>query len=74
MIERLKRMERCSALPATVKFGNPNEFYARLEKESRDLVEWRGELVCHIFFFRDDGVVFRVTSRNGESSSLRLDA
>ena len=44
MIERVKRMKSLVGLPATVKFGNPNEFYKELAERSRDLVSWKGEL------------------------------
>ncbi|KAJ3407717.1 Glycoside hydrolase, 38 vacuolar alpha mannosidase [Chytridiales sp. JEL 0842] len=44
MIERLKRLKNVEGLPATVKFGSPNDFYRELEATSRDLVSWKGEL------------------------------
>ncbi|KAJ3193268.1 Alpha-mannosidase 2C1 [Irineochytrium annulatum] len=44
MIERLNRLKRIRGLPATVEFGSPEDFFVELEKSSRDLVEWKGEL------------------------------
>nr|KAJ3416023.1 Alpha-mannosidase 2C1 [Polyrhizophydium stewartii] len=44
MIERLQRMKAVEGLPATVQFGDPNDFYETLEKTSHDLVSWKGEL------------------------------
>ncbi|KAI9105902.1 glycosyl hydrolases family 38 N-terminal domain-containing protein [Phlyctochytrium arcticum] len=44
MLERLTLMQNVAGLPATVKFGNPNDFYDTLAKTSHDLNEWRGEL------------------------------
>ncbi|KAJ3087170.1 Glycoside hydrolase, 38 vacuolar alpha mannosidase, partial [Quaeritorhiza haematococci] len=44
MIERLRRMQKVVGLPATVKFGEPTEFYDELASTSRDLVSWKGEL------------------------------
>ncbi|KAI9003260.1 alpha-mannosidase 2C1-like protein [Gaertneriomyces semiglobifer] len=44
MIERLKRMQSLSGLPASVQFGHPNKFYETLEATSKDLVHWKGEL------------------------------
>jgi alpha-mannosidase len=45
MIERLQRMEDVDGLPK-VKFGNPNDFFSRVQHNSPDLIEWKGELVC----------------------------
>jgi hypothetical protein len=47
-MERLERMANLQGLPATVKMGSPNDFYKELEATSKDLVAWRGELVCSI--------------------------
>ncbi|KAJ3284791.1 Alpha-mannosidase 2C1, partial [Blyttiomyces sp. JEL0837] len=44
MIERLERLKAVEGLPATVKFGHPNDFFEELEKTSRDLNTWKGEL------------------------------
>ncbi|KAL1924955.1 uncharacterized protein VTP21DRAFT_4609 [Calcarisporiella thermophila] len=43
MIERLRRLRSLDPLPK-VEIASPNEFYERLEKESKDLVGWKGEL------------------------------
>lgn len=44
MLERLRRLESISGLPAKLRMGEPTEFYAELESRSRDLVSWKGEL------------------------------
>ncbi|KAJ3176169.1 Alpha-mannosidase 2C1 [Irineochytrium annulatum] len=44
MIERINRMKNVEGLPATIKFGSPNDFFRELEETSRDLVSWKGEL------------------------------
>ncbi|KAJ3175511.1 Alpha-mannosidase 2C1 [Geranomyces variabilis] len=44
MLERLRRMSRVEGLPAVVKMDTPNAFYEDLEKTSKDLVTWKGEL------------------------------
>ncbi|KAJ1554061.1 Alpha-mannosidase 2C1, partial [Nowakowskiella sp. JEL0078] len=44
MLERIDRMQNVKGFPASVKHGDPNEFYERLEKNSRDMVSWKGEL------------------------------
>jgi alpha-mannosidase len=43
MVERITRMKNQEGLPA-LKFGNPSEFFAEVEKESRNLAQWHGEL------------------------------
>ncbi|KAG9297720.1 hypothetical protein G9A89_011235 [Geosiphon pyriformis] len=43
MIERLRRLKDIDGLPK-VEMGSADDFYERLEKESKDLVTWRGEL------------------------------
>lgn len=43
MLERLARMKDVQGLPK-VEIGDVNEFYERLEKGSRDLANWKGEL------------------------------
>ncbi|KAJ3376940.1 Glycoside hydrolase, 38 vacuolar alpha mannosidase, partial [Entophlyctis sp. JEL0112] len=44
MIERLDILKEVEGLPATVKNGDPAEFYKELEVSSRDLTRWKGEL------------------------------
>ena len=44
MIDRLERLKSVSGLPSKVEFGEPSKFYENLEKSSRDLVKWKGEL------------------------------
>ncbi|KAJ3000836.1 Alpha-mannosidase 2C1 [Globomyces sp. JEL0801] len=44
MMERIRRVSGVEGLPATVKFGNPEDFYRDLEKTSKDLNVWKGEL------------------------------
>ncbi|PKY21567.1 hypothetical protein RhiirB3_409571 [Rhizophagus irregularis] len=43
MIERLHRMKDIDGL-AKVEMGSAEEFYERLEKDSKELVTWKGEL------------------------------
>lgn len=45
MMERLRRFSSVEGLPATVTFGNPEQFFKELEETSRDLNTWQGELV-----------------------------
>ncbi|KAJ3367788.1 Alpha-mannosidase 2C1 [Kappamyces sp. JEL0680] len=44
MLERIKRFRNVEDLPAGVSFGNPEVFYDELEKSSRELNTWQGEL------------------------------
>ncbi|KAJ1968364.1 Glycoside hydrolase, 38 vacuolar alpha mannosidase, partial [Dimargaris verticillata] len=41
MVDRLLRLQNIDGLPR-VKFGDPNEFYERVEANSPDLVTWKG--------------------------------
>lgn len=43
MLERITRMKDVDGLPK-VEFGDPNAFFERVEKNSPNLLEWRGEL------------------------------
>ncbi|CAG8440747.1 13597_t:CDS:10, partial [Ambispora gerdemannii] len=43
MIERIRRLKDIDGLPK-VEMGSANGFYERLEKESKKLVTWKGEL------------------------------
>jgi alpha-mannosidase len=43
MIERLRRLSDNDGLPKT-KYGNVEDFYKRLETNSKEFVKWRGEL------------------------------
>ncbi|KAJ2894567.1 Glycoside hydrolase, 38 vacuolar alpha mannosidase, partial [Coemansia aciculifera] len=43
MMERLRRIEDVDGLPR-VKHAHPNEFYEHVEKNSKELVSWKGEL------------------------------
>ncbi|KAJ1977602.1 Glycoside hydrolase, 38 vacuolar alpha mannosidase [Dimargaris cristalligena] len=43
MLQRLQRLKNIDGLPR-VEYGSPNDFYERVEKESTDLVSWKGEL------------------------------
>ncbi|KAJ3051806.1 Glycoside hydrolase, 38 vacuolar alpha mannosidase [Rhizophlyctis rosea] len=44
MLYRLERLKNLQGLPATAKSGHPQDFYEELEKTSKDLVTWKGEL------------------------------
>jgi alpha-mannosidase len=44
MLERIDRMKNLEGMPTSVKYGSPNDFYEELEKTSKDLVSWKGEL------------------------------
>lgn len=44
MFERIERFGNVSDMPADVKFGHPDNFYQDLEKTSRNLNTWQGEL------------------------------
>ncbi|KAJ1565542.1 hypothetical protein HK405_012114, partial [Cladochytrium tenue] len=44
MVERLRRLREVDGLPAVVKFDNPNAFFEDLERNSRDIAQWKGEL------------------------------
>lgn len=43
MIERINRMKDLAGLP-TLDYGDPTEFYHRLETKAKDLMTWHGEL------------------------------
>lgn len=43
MLERLKRLKDVQGLPKA-EIGDVNDFYRRLEKNSRDVAHWKGEL------------------------------
>ncbi|TPX75684.1 hypothetical protein CcCBS67573_g03052 [Chytriomyces confervae] len=44
MLDRLKLIENLEGLPAKITYGTPNDFFEKLEKTSKDMVEWKGEL------------------------------
>ncbi|KAJ1651151.1 Glycoside hydrolase, 38 vacuolar alpha mannosidase [Dispira simplex] len=43
MLDRLERLQDLDGLPKVV-FDHPNTFYERVERDSPDLVSWKGEL------------------------------
>ncbi|KAJ3080819.1 Alpha-mannosidase 2C1, partial [Physocladia obscura] len=44
MLDRLEILSEVEGLPATVKNGDPADFYKELEASSHDLTRWKGEL------------------------------
>jgi alpha-mannosidase len=44
MLRRIEKMSHIEGLPASVKFGDPTQFYRDLESTSKDLNSWKGEL------------------------------
>ncbi|KAJ2157966.1 Glycoside hydrolase, 38 vacuolar alpha mannosidase, partial [Coemansia sp. RSA 552] len=43
MLERMRRMEKTDGLPR-VRQAHPREFYKQVEKNSREIIPWKGEL------------------------------
>ncbi|KAI9027983.1 galactose mutarotase-like domain-containing protein [Hyaloraphidium curvatum] len=69
MLERLRRLRDVAGLPK-VEIGDVNEFYQRLEKTSRDLAVWKGELYFELH--RGTYTTQAHTKRSNRKSELLL--
>ncbi|KAJ3154526.1 Glycoside hydrolase, 38 vacuolar alpha mannosidase [Geranomyces michiganensis] len=70
MLERLRRMRCIEGLPAVVNMDPPNAFYEGLEKTSKDLVYWKGEL--YLEFHRGTYTSHARVKKFNRSSELLL--
>ncbi|TPX58087.1 hypothetical protein PhCBS80983_g03399 [Powellomyces hirtus] len=70
MLERIRRMSRVGGFPAVINHGTPNSFYEELEKNSKDLVEWKGEL--YLEFHRGTYTTHAKVKKNNRSTELLL--